>query len=967
MSPLRAVLLTLLATTTASAQPPDGPLAPDQERASFRLADPDLVVELVASEPQVVSPVAIAWDEAGALYVAEMTDYPLGPPSGRIRRLDDRDPATGRYRRDTVFARDIPFPTGVLPHDGGLLVTAAPDILFLKDTDADGVSDTRTVVLTGFAEGNQQLRVNALQYGLDNRIYGANGRSSGTLRRPADPPGQAVSIDLSDFRIDPATFAVEPASGFSQFGLAHDDWGDRFPSWNTVPLRHVVLERPLLLHNPRLAAPIGVADILPPGDVALFPISPPPRTFNRESVRAFNASCGTTIYRGEALGPAYAGNAFIAEPLTHLVHRRVLEPKGATFRAARAEQGREFLASTDPWFHPVNFATGPDGALYVVDFYREWVEHPDFVPVDMRPQVDWRRGADHGRIWRISRASQPLAAPPRLDRASGDELVQALAHPNAWVRTTAQRLLVTGGRPDADPALRALAAGGPSPLARLHAFWTLEGREALDEETLRRALRDNHARVREHALRLFSEHPDRAADGKSEILRLALDPEARVRFRSALLLAPRPEPEARAALAGILERDAADPWVARGVLCALDGHVLPLVESLVVNGRAAWLESTEADRVALLLELGTLVGAGGTAADRAALARLAAGADPAASPAPGRLALVVGLGEGLARAGQPLADPDAASTTLAASLRPAFDAAERVVPDRSLVPLARSLALRLLVQGRPPAAARLLPGLLAADLDPDLQRTAVAALAALDDVATAERLLQGYSLLPATTRPALVAALAGSSRLATALADALEAGTLRNVDVSPDLRPQLAHLPDPALRERFNRLLAPVASDRPQVVRRYRDALDRPGSAADPKQGEALFLQHCATCHQTGGRGQAVGPDLTGVASRPAPALVDDILDPSREVSPDFRNFVATDRDGRVATGLLVAETAAGVTLRGPGAVETFIPRGDLEALELTDKSLMPEGLESQLDPAQLAQLIAFLRSLATP
>lgn len=230
MKPLRScvpwtgyqVLAVLLLVTSSGLGNVDSPLPPEQERETFRLADANLVIELVAAEPQVSSPVAIAWDENGWLFVAAMTDYPDAATGGRILRLEDND-ADGRYERATIFAEGLPFPTSVLPWKGGLLVAAAPNIWFLKDHDGDGHSDERWVVLTGFGEGNQQLRVNGLLWGLDNWIYGANGRSDGDIRRPEDPPAKAVSIRRRDFRFRPETGEIEAISGFSQFGLARDD------------------------------------------------------------------------------------------------------------------------------------------------------------------------------------------------------------------------------------------------------------------------------------------------------------------------------------------------------------------------------------------------------------------------------------------------------------------------------------------------------------------------------------------------------------------------------------------------------------------------------------------------------------------------------------------------------------------------------------------------------------------------
>ena len=227
-----------------------GPLSPEE---SMKLMDliPGWTMELVASEPQVTDPVAMTWDERGRPYVAEMGDYPTAETGGKIQLLVDKD-RDGRFESNTLFADKLRFPNGVLPWQGGILVTAAPDILFLKDHDGDGRADQREVILTGFGEGNQQLRVNGILWGADGWVYGANGRNGGTIRSPRRPEQAPVNIDRHDFRFHPETGEVEAVAGFSQFGNAFNDQGDRFISWNTVPLRHVVFPMASALRKSRL-------------------------------------------------------------------------------------------------------------------------------------------------------------------------------------------------------------------------------------------------------------------------------------------------------------------------------------------------------------------------------------------------------------------------------------------------------------------------------------------------------------------------------------------------------------------------------------------------------------------------------------------------------------------------------------------------------------------------------------------
>ena len=431
-----------------------GPRPPRDEQAAFVLADPALTIELVAAEPEVTSPVAIAWDEDGRLYVAEMIDYPVAPAAGRIRRLEDRD-GDGRYEHATVFADGLPFPNGVLPCFGGVLVTAAPNIWFFRDRDGDGRAEEKSIVLTGFGEGNTQLRVNGLAFGLDNMIYAANGRSDGEVRSPNDPPAKAVSIRRRDLRF---RLAARPGSE----ARGDDRRGHRRLQPVRTGARRLGQPVPLVEHDPDPARRVratrrstatrtwprrrAIASILDMADGGrIFSISPAQARFNRESVAFFNASCGPMIERGGLLPAAYHGNAFVCEPLSNLVHRRVLEPDGVTFVARRVEQGREFLASSDPAFRPVNLATGPDGALYIVDMYRELVEHPQFVP---------GVGARVCRLPALARSRADLASPsqgrggiadrrkPRPGQADTRQLVGLLGHRNAWWRMTAQRLLV---------------------------------------------------------------------------------------------------------------------------------------------------------------------------------------------------------------------------------------------------------------------------------------------------------------------------------------------------------------------------------------------------------------------------------------------------------------------------------------------------------------------------------------------
>lgn len=755
----RPALLALLCFTAGAAEPTPA-RTPAEEHATFRFADPTLSAELVAAEPLVSSPVALAWDETGHLFVAEMRDYPNDRDGGSVRRLEDRD-GDGHYENATVFADRLPFPNSVLPWNGGVLVTAAPDLWFLKDTDGDGIADQRRVLFTGFGTGNQQLRANGLYWGLDGWIYGANGRSDGEIRPGGDSNAPAVSLRGRDFRFRPDTGEFETLAGRSQFGHARDDWGNRFLSWNTIPLRHEVIPDNFLARNPATAAANPLQDGLPPRDRGdVFPLTPPPLVFNNESGNHFNALSGLHVFRGNALGPAYAGNAFVGESLRNLVHRRVLVPDGPTFRAERGEEGREFLASTDPWFHPVGFATGPDGALYIADFYRRFVEHPDWVAREMRERTPWSEGREYGRLWRIRRRNAPRKHdfPLGTNSPSLTKLIQGLDHTNGWHRDTAHRLLVGRRDPATIPLLEHSILSGTSrtpegTVASLHAWWILGGNSL---EVLRAVSRADQGSINAAAAQLI-------------------------------------------------------------------GHALARINAVP----------------------------GGTESESAA-----------------RL---------------------------------------------------QQLALAL---ARHP--------------EPRVRLHALIALGSLKNDSVRESELA--SIAAGTTNHWLLLAIASSSR-------------------SPELAARALPVPIPSRP-------APAPSnpnpDRVAVIARFEPALGLKGDAA---QGAVLVARLCLSCHYLQGRGLRVGPDLSGAGIRPADTLLIDLLDPSRQVAPDYVAYEIQRASGDPLTGLIASETATRLTIRAPGSPDTSVARSEVLEFRPSGRSLMPEGLEQGLEAQDLANLLAFLRS----
>ncbi|MEO7297088.1 MAG: PVC-type heme-binding CxxCH protein, partial [Verrucomicrobiota bacterium] len=499
----------------------DGALTPDEAIATFQL-EPGLKVELVVAEPMVVDPVALAWDESGKMFVVEDRGYPVGPgkgnpPVGKIILLEDSN-GDGKYDKRTVFADGLTFPNGVMPWKGGVYVTCAPNVYYFKDTNGDGVADVKQIVFKGFQDlSTTQLRVSHPTLNIDNWAYLTSGLTAAKVTSPEHPDRPAVFLNRVDGRFRPGTDDIEPTAGAAQFGQTFDNFGRKFICSNRNHIQHVVMQLEYLKRNPHLAFSDVVQDIPDHGAACkLFPLSANITTAASHT-GFFTSACGVLIYDGTALPEKYRGNSFTCEPAGNLVHHDVLSPSNETFVAKRAYEDREFIASPDNWFRPVNLTVGPDGALYLCDMYRKTIEHPDYLPEATRKITDFESGKDKGRIWRIVAASRESAAnfspkeknqprshesQPRLDKANVKELCAELNNPNRWWRMTAQRLLIERQDKSAVPILKSLVKNGKTPEARVHALRILEGLGALEEKQVLIALSDTDPNVREHGIQL---------------------------------------------------------------------------------------------------------------------------------------------------------------------------------------------------------------------------------------------------------------------------------------------------------------------------------------------------------------------------------------------------------------------------------------------------------------------------------
>jgi putative membrane-bound dehydrogenase-like protein len=981
------------ADDTRPGKPPAGPLSPPEERATFRVPK-GFRVELVACEPAVIDPVAMAFDEDGRLFVAEMRGYPNGGiargnvTSGRVKMLEDRD-GDGYYETSTVYADNLRFPTAVMPWRGGLLVANAPDILYLEDTKKAGKADLRRTLYTGFNLANIQQLINSLQWGLDNWVHGCAGNDGGTVRSAEKSDAPPVTLRARGVRFHPDVPAsLEPTSGGGQYGLAPDEWGRWFTATNSQHLRHVILPDHYLRRNPALAVSAVTLDVPDHGAACLVHrISPfeawrVERTTRRKDgpdARRFPATelvpggyvtsaCSPVIYAAGLFPKEFHGNSFVCDPANNLIHRDVLVPNGATFTAKRGDKDCEFLASTDTWFRPVHLTIGPDGALYVLDFYREVIETPLSLPDDIKKKLNLEsRG--RGRIWRVvpeGHKIDPKRRKPGLRKASTDDLVTHLADANVWWRLTAQRLLVERQDRAAVKPLERLARESKSAVGRAHALWTLHGLGRLSDGLMESALKDPEAGVREQALRLAEDRLSVSAKLRAAAVRLADDPSARVRFQLAFSLGATDAAEAVDALAKLARHKETDSWTQTAILSSVGRSAPGLLAELA--GSRAFTRSATAAQLQMLARVAAVVGARADDAELARALNLLVREGKRAEP--WQAAVLEGLGQGMRNSARPLDQvwekPSPALKEAVAGARALFEQAATAGRDAKRPPAERAAAARLLGHGPYALAAATLPELLKPQAPPEVQLAAVRGLALHNRPQVAGLLLgpwDGYS--PSVRREVLEALFARPARL-TALLDALEQKKVLANQLEPLRVQQLRKYPNVKVRERAAKLLAgQVAPERGKVVEAYRSALDL---KADTARGKMVFKKTCATCHRLENEGFEVGPDLlSALRNKSQEQLLVDILDPSREVDPRYLNYLVTTKKGQSLTGMIAAETASSITLRRGEKAEDTLLRSQIDTIEGTGKSVMPEGLEMQLSKQDLADVIAYLQSVAAP
>jgi putative membrane-bound dehydrogenase-like protein len=945
------------------------PYSPKEALKTFKI-ESGYRIEPFASEPDVVSPVAMDIDENGDIYVVEDRGYPLNIDGklGRVKMLH-----AGRV---TIFADHLVLPTGVMRWKKGILVTDAPDVWYFEDTDGDGVADVKRKMLTGFPFTNPQHTVNGPVYGLDNWIYlAAQGAATATIFKKefGDRGSDIRYVDREgvpplkergrNVRFRPDTNQLEALSGASQFGQSFDDWGRHFTVSNSNHIQEEAVAARYLKRNPDLPVRSAIEDMSDHGAAAkVYSIVEHPRFEMLSGVGEFTSACGIAYYRG---------SSFTAEPVHGIVHRDVLVDNGSIYLAKRAQDGVEFLASTDAWFRPVNMYIGPDGAMYVMDYYRMIIEHPEWMATKHQHSPDLFKGIDRGRIYRIvpDGAGGPLKS-IRLGGASNQELVKELANPVIWWRRNAQRLLMDRNAVDVTADLVRLFQESPSPQGRVHALWTLEGLGKLDAESIRKALADPVPGVRENGIKLAELHLPAL---EKDLLAMAADADSRVRYQLLLTLGFVNSPASQSIRERLLFDNLEDKWFQIAALSASSDDAPRLFDKAVAMG------GPETKGKAMLCGyLAAVIGARQKPAEiEHLLQRLASSSWQAAS--------LNGLNQGLRRrrgaeskraqelllgifeTGEPksraaaLRSLDIMGLPNGEASKGALTKAVARAKDPKTDAELRADSIGLLALATPEENASLFQSLIDPHQPEVVQAAAVRAYGKVNGDEVAAFLLKNWRTVAAPVRADAADAIIREPSRVRLLLAALKTGDVQPWTLGFRHRNRLMMNSDPEIREAARPILSQSPADREAVVKKYEAALDM---KADYARGEQVFRSTCSKCHRLNGYGSEVGPDLTTVRNQPRQWLLTNILIPSLSIAQDYESYVVETVSGGTFDGVIgpKGQSPTTVTLRHEDGKEDVIQRQDIKSMYVTNLSAMPGDMEKQVNLQQMADVIEYLK-----
>ncbi len=945
-------------------KPPGPALSPQEAIAQMKVPE-GFSVELVAAEPDIVNPVAMTFDERGRVWITESLEYPrrdAGPGRDRVKILEDTD-GDGRADKFTVFAEGLNIPSGIAVGAGGVWVANSPDILFMQDTDGDDRADKREVVVTGFGRDDTHELPNSLTWGPDGWLYGLNGVFN---RSHVQQDGREYKFTAAMFRIHPRTrrFELFCEGTSNPWGIAWDSEGSAFVSACVIDhLWH--LTETGYYHRQAGAYPA--------------------HTWKIESIVQHKhqqaAYCGIHYFDSDAYPEQYRNRLYMGNIHGAAINCDALQRAGSTYSG----QGEpDFLSANDAWFMPVVQKTGPDGCLYVLDWYDRYHCYQD---AGRDPA-----GIDRakGRLYRIRYKDTPRAGKFDLTKETDEQLVARLSSPNVYFRDIAQRLLAE--RTGAETAQRlqelVLDEAAPRP-ARMHALWALVGRGPLESGFHARLLLHEDASFRAWGVRAAGNAGSVDAAIRDKIVSLAHDSAADVRLQVAIAAAKIESLLPIDVLVDVLAHSSGDPLIPQiawqnlhpqlgqgaehflAVLSKSDRRTEPALAQVVPRAFEKLLAASplRAQQVTDLLKLYLSGTAAHQEVARACLAVLAAKIES------GEL-----TGENLAavRAScEPLLAPIIAAKDhsplalearlLAASWQDplALDHARAVLGSHEHADDVRARAFAALLTAKDDQLLAHLEPLLAEHgrASTELQRRLLTSLARHEAVEVAAMVLRAYPNLPADLHPQVVVLLSSRPTWGRELLRAMAAGTVEPSAVNANQIRRLLATGDESLRAEVAKVWGTLredrSPDRENIIRQARQVIRT--TRGNPEAGHAIFRKVCGNCHKIYGQGEEVGPEITVNGRCSYEQLLSNVLDPSLVIGAAYQARTVVTDDGRVLAGLLVEDNPQRVVLKQQGGKLETIPRSQIDQMETSKLSLMPEDLDKQLQPQELADLFTFL------
>ncbi len=936
-------------------------------------------LELVASEPLIKDPVDLEFNENGDAMVLEMPGYPMEDKQSRLLVLKDKN-NDGVYDSTVVFAEDLGLADSFMPYKKGVLVAAPPYLLQLYDTNQDSRVDKIDTLMGGFVKDNLQHNYNGLTYGIDNWIYAANGGNDGKPYWWGDTT-TVINLRGQDLRFNLETRKMERLGESSGgFGLGMDEYGRIFETHNLTHISHSVFPDRYLKGKPILPENTlqNISDHDENGLARIFPIGEQEDRVNHpEQSGYFSGSCGVTYYGGGAFGEKYKNTVWVADVVLNLIHVDKINPNGTSFTASRIFENKDFLASTDRAFRPVNMSVGPDGSLYVIDIHRKVIEHPEWIPDEIEKTLDLNAGKNQGRVYKISLVEGHEKINFEQFRNT-EGLLKSLENPNQWVRNAAHRLLMENLLSNETLVGLKKLLNSENQLARLHALWILSHSGKLTANEVVEALQNGTASLKESVLKIAENYISENESILIKVLELLQDSDPRVRMQAALSLSTLPEnhptyQKNQVKLLNALAQStqlSTDEWNVAAVTLAAQSKTAQFFSQIAQEKRpnsallASLALNTSGSVDDVVSVLSSLQSSNLSDKDRAFVMK--------------QLAQNMGKIEGktienqlesLEKNAQLDLLTQLASVRQKLKLNPApqflqySNEAAKNVLNTSLLDSVRIQYLSLLDFVPYQQKSTILYDCLNNIQPLKLQENALRQLSNYREKEIGNKVVAMWKDLSPQTRRYSSDLLLYIESNHDALLTGLEKGIINIGEMNFDLerrRTLLWWTDDENTKRRAKKLFSDSGvSNRQAAMDKMKPALTLKGNALN---GEKVFSATCATCHKYGSIGNEVGPVLTEISRKSKATVMHDIIDPNAAVDPKYVNHSLETKSGVIHMGIVANETDKSVTIHKVGGEKVMVSKSDIKSFRSLGTSLMMEGFENALSTQEMADLLEFLQ-----